>query len=91
MRINVYSVYDCKLSAFTPPFFMLRDAEAIRAFSDTCMTPTVTLNKHPEDFTLHKLGVFDDQSGKLESIQPPEFLASATEFVKKGDQKDATT
>jgi len=96
MKISIYSIYDSKASAYAPPFFLLRDQQAIRAFSDTAKDPSTQLNRHPADFTLHKIGEFDDQSGKIEACKQPEFLAAATEFVdkpvilgeQKGDQKN---
>jgi len=83
MKVTIYSIYDSKASAYAPPFFLLRDQQAIRAFSDTAKDPSTQLNRHPADFTLHKIGLFDDQSGKIEPCKQPEFLAAATEFTGK--------
>lgn len=91
MRINLYSIYDSKASAFAPPFFMLRDQEAIRAFADTARDPQTRIAKHPSDYTLHRLGTLDDQSGFITACPQPEYLAAASEFVgeKQGDKTDA--
>ena len=49
MKLNVYSVFDSKAAMYRTPFFMHRDAEAIRAFSDLANDANSLVAAHPEE------------------------------------------
>lgn len=83
MKRQVYSVKDVKVSVFHAPMLLLNDAEARRVFSDVIADPQSPLAKHPADFTLYRLGEFDDNSGGLSICAQPEFICDAVEFVSK--------
>jgi len=80
MEQNVYSVFDFKARQYAAPFFMLNDGQAIRAFGDAVNDKTTTLNKHPEDYALYRIGVFDTSIGKLIAVVEPIHLSRATDF-----------
>lgn len=64
MKLNIYAVHDNKVKAYGTPFFQITDGQAIRAFQDNVNSTTESqITKHPEDFTLFKLGEYDDQTG----------------------------
>ena len=65
MKLNVYSIYDNASSLFSRPFFTQSDGEAIRSFSDIATDAEHPIGKHPADYTLFRLGIFDDNTGKL--------------------------
>lgn len=78
---NLYSVFDSKMASFSAPFIELRDAGAIRNFTDWCndgSNPQNMLFKHPEDYTLYRLGSFDNEQGTLIQKNPPEALVTAS-------------
>jgi len=83
MVFNVYSVFDEKALVFAPPFLMVHDGEALRAFGDAVGDPKSKLAAHPGDFKLFRLGTFNDVTGKMESLDMPLPLAPASDFVKK--------
>lgn len=83
MQYNVYSVYDVKAKFFVSPFMMLQDGEAIRAFSDEVNKDGSALNKHPEDYVLFKLAVFDQETGKYSSDAPVSLVSGMNVFVEK--------
>lgn len=66
MKTCVYSVFDSKAAVYGVPFFMPKDAMAVRAFTDLANDPNSTVAKHPEDYTLFKIGEYDDQLGSVE-------------------------
>ena len=80
----VCSVLDVKANAFATPFFVPNRGMAVRFFGDAVLDPNSGLSKHPEDYNLYQLGTYDDNSGKLESLSTPEFLAKALDFTTKG-------
>jgi hypothetical protein len=52
---------------YYPPFLETKDGVAIRAIQDVIASRDHPFAKHPEDFSLHRLGVFDDASGDMEN------------------------
>lgn len=81
MKMNVYAVYDSKACFFGQPFFHQSDATAIRDFSDAVndtSNPANMWHKHPEDFSLLKIGEFDNTTGELLAEAPPTSLVTAS-------------
>ncbi len=76
MKMKVYSVFDNKGGNYGTPFFALEDGIAARLFTDLVQDNQSTVNRHPEDFSLFKVGEFDDREGKIKS-QLPIHLTSA--------------
>lgn len=65
MDTLMFSVFDSKAAVFGTPFFMPREAMAIRAFTDLVNDGRSMVSQHPEDFSLFKVGWFDDDKGVL--------------------------
>lgn len=89
MKVNVYSVFDSKLAVFELPFFMGTDPAAIRGFTDAVNdsrpeNPYLKWNRHPEDYSLYRVGEFDDSIGKLIGINPMSLLTASAIFDFKG-------
>ena len=70
MKHVICSVYDKAVDAYMRPFFCKTEGEAVRMFEDICLDDTQPLGKHPEDYSLYRIGVFDDHSAVLESCDP---------------------
>lgn len=85
MKLQVFSIFDEKAQTFSRPMFMAHKGEAIRAFQDVTGDNTTMIAKHPEDYKLYALGAFNDVSGAIESIDQPEFMNNATDFIKNND------
>lgn len=83
MIMQMFSIFDVKAKAYTQPFFMPQKGQALRDFDGVVNNEQTPVNKYPEDFSLYKLGEFDNISGKVVSLNQPEFLANAVDFVKK--------
>lgn len=58
------------------PFFSLNDETAVRSFGHACKSPDSLMASYPEDYSLYRLGEFDDVSGVILS-EKPEFLLNA--------------
>jgi hypothetical protein len=68
MKLNVYSIFDSAAKAYTNPFFMHNDGLAIRAFSDNVNSEQENnIAKHPDQFTLFRIGEFDDSTGEIKT------------------------
>lgn len=80
MLMGVYSVYDSKAKAYLPPFFMSNDFVAVRVFADCANDAQHQFCKFGADFTLFKLGTFNDENGVITSLQNQENLGLASSF-----------
>lgn len=69
MKQFICSVYDAKLQAYARPMFVPSKGVAIRSFQDEVQREDREniMYQHPEDFSLHFLGTFDDSNGVFES------------------------
>jgi len=65
MKYGIFSVRDSVAQAFLPPFVLPQQGQAVRSFTQAINDPDHVWNKSPEDFNLHKLGVFDDDDGSI--------------------------
>lgn len=82
MKLNIYATYDIKAEAHGTPFFMANDDLARRALGNVGRNPDTTIALNPEDFRLHRIGSFDDNSGLITPEDKPVFVANATECVR---------
>ena len=87
MRLNVYSVFDVAAGAYARPFFMQSDAAAQRTFSDEVTNPESVIGAHPEDYSLFRVGYWDDNKGKLTG-EAPECLSTALEALAQSRKVD---
>jgi hypothetical protein len=74
------SIYDTKVGAFAPPFCAKAKGEAMRSFQDALGDPQLPFGKHPADFVLYVVAVFNDQDGRMSPTEMPERLIAADEF-----------
>lgn len=82
MKMLLASIYDKKACIYGKPFYPVTKADAIRAFGDIAVDSNHPVGKHPEDYDLFVLGVFDDNKGGVEMFQNMEHLANANDFVQ---------
>jgi len=82
MKSIVVSIYDVAAQLYSRPAFVTSRAAAIRSFGDEIrrVDPNNELNKHPKDFELRALGLFDDESGLFDS-QVPERISAGLDHV----------
>lgn len=68
---SVFSIFDAKAAAFMQPFFSVNEATARRAVAQALLAPDSMLGKFPEDYTLMRVGMFDDEKGQLHAVELP--------------------
>lgn len=79
--LMVFAVYDEKVGAFAHPFFCVAVGQATRIFQEWA-TEGTPVAKHPADYCLYRIGMFDEQKGRLEALEPIERLGLASEYVE---------
>lgn len=77
---EIYTIYDHKLKVFLTPMFAHNEEEAKRIILEIASDPKTNLNKYPHDFSLMKIGEFDDYQGIVNPLQP-ENIGSANFIV----------
>lgn len=65
MLLEVVSIYDVKLGAYSQPSFVASKGVAMRSFCDQVNTVGSPMNSHPEDYALYHIGKFEDTTGEL--------------------------
>ena len=72
MIYQILSVKDRMADAYGRPIFVPSIGVAIRSFQDELnrAADDNTMYKHPDDHDLYHIGTFDDDTGKLTSIEP---------------------
>lgn len=87
MLLEVVSIYDSKLGAYSQPSFVASIGVAVRSFSDQVNSPQSPMNAHPEDYELFHIGKFDDVTAELISLGDTglvvECIAKAKDFIQK--------
>lgn len=78
MMTMCFSVFDTKAAVFGTPFFMPREAMAIRSFEDLTNDGKSLVFNHPEDFSLYHVGDFDDDSGEMVPVKPRNLVTAAS-------------
>lgn len=81
MLLRLYTVYDSKAELYMPPFCQKTKGEALRGFADAIQGGgDNNLAKHPEDFTLFEVGLFEDSDGTIQMHDAKISLANGIEF-----------
>ncbi len=71
----VYSIRDCVLDAFEPPFLALHDAAASRTFRNLLDDAGGPYHQNKADYSLWRVGSFDTAEGVLDRIAPVRLIS----------------
>lgn len=80
MRTNAYAIFDRASGSYSNPFFLPSDASARRSFGDSANNKELNVGAHPEDYTLFRIGRYDDQTAEL-APESPEKICGAWELL----------
>ena len=80
MKHEIYSIKDT-LTSYQGVFTMMNEASAVRAFSMLANDKNTTVGQNPGDHQLWHIGTWDDQTGKIEAIEP-EYVTNAASCIK---------
>jgi len=78
---NAYSLYDVKAQMYNLPFFAMNHGMARRSVSDLVSDMNTTVGRHPSDFKLYFIGVYDDQTGDLAPLKIMEHVVDCVALV----------
>lgn len=78
----VCAVFDTAVQSFGQPFFVVHRGAAIRSFQDEVnrKADDNSLYQHPEDYNLHQLAEFDEETGEFKEAS--ELLIRGKDAVK---------
>lgn len=81
-----FSVYDQAAQAYLPPWILPRIEMAQRTFQDCVNSKDHQFGAHPEDYTLFRLGTWDDETAQF-TPEPngPQTLGNGVEYVRQDD------
>ena len=68
MKHGLYAIYDRAAEFYMRVIQAQTDGLAIRIFNDEAVRADSEIAKHPHDYTLYKLGTFDDNNGEIKAV-----------------------
>ena len=83
MKLKMYSIFDSAAAAYMRPFFVQTDSVALRAFQDLAINAEHEVGRHPEHYSLFRIGEFDDNEIGKSYFEGVECIAQAHELVAK--------
>ena len=82
MISNIYCVYDEKAGAYLQPWFLPTDGMALRAFADCVNDGDHNFGRHPHDYSLFRVGEFDDATARIVSPEILKSMGNGVEFIE---------
>lgn len=79
--LNAYTLYDVKALTYNPPFFTANHGLAKRMLQELVTDTNTTVGRHPSDFKLYQIGVYDDNTGDLAPLKIMEHVVDAIALV----------
>lgn len=83
MKKCIVAVSDRAVGAFMNPFFAPSTGAAVRSFRDECNRSDSPMKAHPEDYELHHLGYWDEETGAFEILDNAEVLVRGKDAIVK--------
>lgn len=80
MKTCILSLFDSAANFYAAPFTVPSTAVAVRSLKAAIDGDSGDVAKHPEDFTLYKIGEFDSESGKITAFDTPERVVRAIDL-----------
>lgn len=83
MKMVIVSILDTAAGAYGRPAFVASEGVAVRQFQDEVNRAhdDNQLYKHPDDFQLFYLGVFDDNTGGIDLLAQPKLISRAKDVM----------
>lgn len=72
---NYYTLYDSKAKVYNDPILFLNDEIARRAATMLTMEGDTDFHRFPGDFTLLRIGEYDDEKGEIIPLPVHEVVA----------------
>lgn len=79
----IVSLFDKKSRVYKNPFFVANTEVAVRSLGGAVNAKEPSdLTQFPEDFSLHQIGTFDDETGVITPIGAPVHICNAIQLQK---------
>lgn len=80
----MFAILDLKAGMYSPPYLAPSRGSGIRMFGDAVTAPESAMAKHPEDYELYEVGMYDDGDASLVGAKPCVLSGRAVDYVMKG-------
>lgn len=74
----LFSVLDSKSGTYGAPFSSISDGTATRDFQHVVNDPATLFCNHSSDFSLYRVGEFDEDTGLVSGYPVPQFVVNAS-------------
>ncbi len=85
MKQQIYAVFDTCSGIYDSPHFANSDDVVRRQFTDIATAADNPISKHPEHYSLWRLGAWDNTNGKINN-ETNECLCTALEAISQSQQ-----
>lgn len=85
---KIFSVFDSKAKGWLPPFTAVNAAVAIRMFERAVNDGQSDFHRFSSDYSLFEIGLFSEDSGEVQGVEPKVNLGVAVEFLKNKEVTD---
>jgi len=65
MKVQIYAIWDTCSGIYEKPFFHTADASVKREFQDVATAADHPISRHPEHYSVWRLGSFDNVNGNI--------------------------
>ncbi len=87
MKVQLYGIFDQCSGIYEKPFFSTADDLVKREFQDVATSIDHPIAKHPEHYTLYRLGNFNNETGQIID-EENECLWTALEAISQSQHVD---
>lgn len=87
MKSQCYAIFDICSGIYEKPFFSTSDDLVKREFQDAASAAECPISKHPEHYSLWRLGNFDNNTGLIQN-EANECLWQAVEAISQSQTVD---
>lgn len=81
MLLKIYTLHDNKAEVYLQPFYARANGEAIRTFQMLCQDKNHQVGQSPGDFTLLRIGMFDQEKGLVAGLDKHENLGNGLDYI----------
>lgn len=78
--MRMFAIFDKKAQIFSDPICRLNSALAERDFQSIVGDTGTVYYKHPDDFALYEIGVWNAEKAEVQSIIPPVLVCDGSKF-----------
>ena len=80
MKLKMYVMRDQRTSFMTPTFDYT-DQSAVRNFEHAMMQKDSLVNSHTEDYSLYRIGEYDNETGRVTPESEPVLIIDGKSFA----------